>query len=95
MTAIEFGLFPVRHVYAGILWYPIERGSEVVQAWRELTQAGPPDELTTIARFLQFPPIPEIPAAVRGRSFVVVEVIHLGDPGQADKLLCPRAAAGQ
>jgi hypothetical protein len=92
VTAIEFGLFPVRHVYAGLLWYPIERGSEVVHAWRELTQAEPPDELTTIGRFLQFPPIPEIPAEVRGRSFAVVEVIHLGDPGQADKLLCPLRA---
>jgi hypothetical protein len=89
VTALEFRLFPVSEVYAGILWYPIERGAEVLHAWRELTQADPPDELTTIGRFLQFPPIPEIPAEVRGQSFVVVEAIHLGDPGQADELLAP------
>ena len=92
VTALEFRLFPVSEVYAGILWYPIERGAEVLHAWRELTQAGPPDDLTTIGRFLQFPPIPEIPAEVRGQSFVVVEAIHLGDPGQADELLAPLRA---
>ena len=64
----------------------------MLHAWRELTQADPPDELTSIGRFLQFPPIPEIPAEVRGQSFVVVEAIHLGDPGQADELLAPLRA---
>ncbi|HEX6527628.1 MAG TPA: FAD-binding protein [Streptosporangiaceae bacterium] len=92
VTALEFELFPVSQVYAGILWYPIERGAAVLHAWRELTQSEPPDELTTIGRFLQFPPIPEIPAEVRGRSFAVVEAIHLGDPGQADELLAPLRA---
>jgi UDP-N-acetylenolpyruvoylglucosamine reductase len=89
VTAVEFRLFPVSEVYAGILWYPIERGAEVLHAWRELTHADPPDELTTVGRLLQFPPIPEIPAAIRAKSFVVVEAIHLGDPGQADELLAP------
>ena len=52
VTALEFRLFPISQAYAGILWYPIERGAEVLHAWRELTQADPPDELTTIGRFL-------------------------------------------
>ncbi len=30
MTAIELRLFPITEVYAGILWYPIERGAEVL-----------------------------------------------------------------
>ncbi len=38
MTAIELRLFPITEVYAGILWFPIERGDEVLQAWRELTE---------------------------------------------------------
>jgi hypothetical protein len=92
VTALEFRLFPISQVYAGILWYPIERGPQVLRTWRELTQADPPDELTTIGRFLQYPPVPEIPAEVRGQSFVVVEAIHLGDPRPADQLLAPLRA---
>ena len=89
VTAIELRLFPVAEVYAGVLWWPIDRGPEVLQAWRELTQNGLPDELTTVGRYLQLPPLPDIPEAVRGQSFVVVEVIHLGAPEQADGLLAP------
>ena len=94
VTALELELFPLKQAYAGILWYPIERGSEVLHAWRELTQAEPPEELTTVGRFLQLPPIPAIPEAVRGKSFVVIEAYHVGDPAQADELLEPLRALG-
>lgn len=94
VTAIELDLFPIEEVYAGILWYPIERGHEVLHAWRELTERELPDELTTVGRFLNLPPIPDIPEPVRGKSFAVVEVIHLGDKADADHLLEPLRALG-
>jgi FAD binding domain/Berberine and berberine like len=94
VTAIEFELFPITQAYAGILWYPIERGPEVLHAWRELTQSDLPDELTTIGRFLNLPPVPEIPEPVRGKSFAIIEAYHLGDPADADKLLAPLRALG-
>jgi hypothetical protein len=89
VTALEFQLFPLTHAYAGVLWYPIERGSEVLHTWGELTRGGPPDELTTVGRFLNLPPIPQIPEQIRGQSFVIVEAYHTGDPAQADELLAP------
>jgi hypothetical protein len=95
VTAIEMELLPIRQAYAGILWYPIERGSEVLHAWRELTlNAQLPDELTTVGRFVNLPLIPEIPEEIRGKSFVVVEAYHVGDPAQADALLAPLRALG-
>jgi hypothetical protein len=95
VTAIEFELLPITQAYAGILWYPIDRGAEVLHAWRELTQSDRlPDELTTVGRFLNLPTIPEIPEEVRGKSFVIVEAYHLGDPAQADELLAPLRALG-
>lgn len=95
VTAIELQLLPIKKAYAGVLFYPIERGSEVLHAWRELTQSDRvPDELTTVGRLLRLPPIPEIPEPVRGKSFVIVEAYHLGDPAQADELLAPLRALG-
>jgi len=94
VTAIEFRLFPIAEAYAGVLWYPIERGSEVLHAWGELTRGEVPDELTTVGRFLNLPPIPDIPEPVRGKSFVIVEAYHAGDPAQADELLAPLRALG-
>jgi hypothetical protein len=94
VTALEFRLFPHNQAYAGALWYPIERASEVLRAWGELTRGPVPDELTTIGRLLNFPPIEQIPEPVRGNSFVIVEAYHTGDPVQADALLAPLRALG-
>jgi FAD binding domain/Berberine and berberine like len=94
VTAIELELFPITTAYAGSLWYPIERGAEVLHAWRELTQGDLPDELSTVGRFLNLPPIPEIPEPVRGKSFATIEAYHLGDPAHADALLAGLRALG-
>ena len=94
VTALEFRLFPHAEAYAGALWYPIERASEVLHAWGELTRGSVPDELTTIGRLLNFPPIPQIPEPVRGKSFVIVEAYHTGEPAHADELLAPLRALG-
>ena len=94
VTAIEVELLPITEIYAGHLWYPLERAGEVLQAWRELTQQDLPDELTTVGRLLNLPPIPDIPEPVRGKSFAIVEAFHLGDPGEADRLLAPLRALG-
>jgi hypothetical protein len=78
VTALEFALFPVTEVYAGVLFWPIERAAEVLAAWREWVDTVP-DEVTSVGRLLQFPPIPDVPEFLRGRSFVVVEATILAD----------------
>jgi hypothetical protein len=92
VTALEVRLFPITDVYAGILWYPLEAGEEVLCAWLELAQGEIPDELTTVGRLVSLPPIPEIPEQIRGKSFAIVQVIHAGDPASADALLGPLRA---
>jgi FAD/FMN-containing dehydrogenase len=94
VTAVVTELLPVPDAYAGTLWYPIERAAEVLQAWRELVQACPPDELSTIARMMSFPPVPEVPEAVRGKAFALIHVYHVDDRAHADRLLEPLRALG-
>jgi FAD/FMN-containing dehydrogenase len=91
VTAIEFELVPMPSVYAGGLMWPIERADEVLSAWRELC-ADAPDELTSMFRLLQFPPFPEIPAHLRGRSFANVQVCVAG--GDGAELIAPLRALG-
>ena len=92
VTAIELRLFPITEVYAGLLRWPAEAAAQVLQAWRQLTQSGLPEEFTTSARLLNVPSVPGMPAAPRGKSFVVIDVIHLGTPAEADALLAPLRA---
>jgi hypothetical protein len=94
VTAIELELLGLAEAYAGALWFPVERAGEVMRAWRELTQAALPDEVSTLARLLRFPPAPEVPEPLRGASLVIIDVYHAGAPAQADELLAPLRALG-
>jgi FAD/FMN-containing dehydrogenase len=92
VTAVELRLFPVAAACAGLLWWPIDAAPDVLQAWRELTASGLPDEFTTMARLMRIPDLPQIPEPIRGRSFVVVDALHLGGPAEADQILAPLRA---
>jgi hypothetical protein len=65
-------------LYAGAMWWDWERSSEVMHAWREWT-ATVPDEVTSSARIMQMPPIPEVPEPLRGRNFVTIDAAIIGD----------------
>jgi hypothetical protein len=93
VTALEFTLYPITEVYAGVLFFPLERGAEVLRAWRRWVDTVP-DEVTSVGRFLQFPPIPALPDHLRGQSFVVVEAVSLLGEDATSELLRPLRALG-
>jgi hypothetical protein len=93
VTALEFRLFPISEVYAGILWFPVDRAGEILAEWRAWSD-GLPDETTSVGRILQLPPIDEIPEPVRGKSFVVVQVIHAGSEEEGRELVAPLRGLG-
>jgi FAD/FMN-containing dehydrogenase len=86
VTALEFELYPAGELYAGMLAWPWDRTADVLHAWREWL-SGVPDELSTLARILQLPPLPDIPEPLRGRRLVVIEAAYLGPEGLAAELL--------
>jgi FAD/FMN-containing dehydrogenase len=78
VTALEIQLYPISEVYGGMVFYPWERASEVLHAWLEWTRTVP-EEVTSVGRILQFPPIEELPEMFRGRQFVAVDAVVIGD----------------
>jgi FAD/FMN-containing dehydrogenase len=93
VTALEFRLYPISDVYAGVLFFPWERSSEVLHAWLEWTR-DVPDEVTSVGRILQFPPLPEIPEPLRGGRFAVVEAVYVGSESEGKELLEPLRTLG-
>ena len=93
VTALEFELIPVTEVYAGTLLFPWERSAEVLHAWNELLPSLP-EELSSLARILQVPDMPEVPELVRGGKFAAVEAAFLGTEEEGAKLLEPLRALG-
>ena len=88
VTAFEFELFPVAQAYAGSLFWPLDRADEVIRAWRDVMDGLPP-EVTSAVRLFRFPPLPQLPEALRGRSFAAIGAACLLDPEAADDLIRP------
>lgn len=86
VTALEFALYPITEVHAGMLLWPIDRASDVLHAWRNWTERLP-DSVTSVGRILRFPPLPDLPPFLSGRHLVVVEAAFLDGQAQADTLL--------
>ena len=77
VTAMEFRLFPYGEVYAGMMLWPYERHAELLRAWHAWTRSAP-EEVTTSFRIFHFPPLPELPPFLSGRSVVVVDGAYAG-----------------
>lgn len=93
VTGFEFGVQPLAQVYAGALFFPVERMAEVLHTWSALLPTFPED-LTTWCSTIHFPPFPEVPEPVRGRSFTIVLVAHLGSEAEGRALIGPLRRLG-
>jgi FAD binding domain len=93
VTALEMQLYPVGELYAGNLFFPIQRAAEVLHAWRAWTDTVP-DEVSSQGRLVRLPPTPQLPEPLRGRAFVKVEAAYLGDPGTGAELTQPLRRLG-
>lgn len=93
VTAIEFALFPISEVYAGALFFPLERAREVLNAWARWTDTTPA-EVTSIGRLIRFPAARDLPPQLSGNTYTVVEAATTLAPAAADDLLAPLRALG-
>jgi hypothetical protein len=93
VTAIEFRLYPIGDLYAGWLIYPWERSAEVIKTWNALLPTLP-DEMTSVMRVMQLPPIPDIPEHLRGAQIVIIEAAFTGTQADGEALLAPLRELG-
>jgi hypothetical protein len=77
VTALEFRLFRHEAVYAGMFLWPYDRHAEVLRAWHAWTRTAP-EEITTSFRIIHFPPLPELPPFLSGRSVVLIDGAYIG-----------------
>ena len=78
VTAIEFEVYPVNELYAGAMFFPVERAAEVLRVWTGLAPSFP-EEMMTWTSLLHFPDVPDVPEPLRGRPFTVFHGAYLGE----------------
>ncbi|MEU4183950.1 FAD-binding oxidoreductase [Micrococcus luteus] len=86
VTAIEFKLLPISSVQGGKLVWPGNVAWQVLHEWR-MWIATAPEEITSTCRLLNFPPLPTLPGAVRGKAFVEIEIVSQLNAEGTDEVL--------
>jgi FAD/FMN-containing dehydrogenase len=81
VTALEFALYPVATIYGGFLAYPGELAREALGFFRDWT-ASAPDELTSSIAIVNFPSMPQLPEAIRGKTQVILRAAYTGDAAE-------------
>ncbi|GAB3940405.1 FAD-binding oxidoreductase [Kribbella albertanoniae] len=80
VTSLEFRLYPVRQVHAGIVYYGIDRAAEILRRYRDWT-ATIPNELSTAVVLTRIP-------GTEQRA-VAIKVLYAGTRELAEHLLKP------
>jgi FAD/FMN-containing dehydrogenase len=91
VTAVEFGLVPVREIFAGSVFWDGAHAPAVLDAYRRWTVTLPETATTSVA-VLRLPPHDAVPAPLRGKTFVHLRFAHNGDAEEGARLLRPMTA---
>jgi FAD/FMN-containing dehydrogenase len=95
VTAIEFDLAELPEVFAGSVIYPAdERSSEIIDRYFEWAPALP-DDVTSIARFLRLPPLPQVPEPLRDKPLITLGACYAGPESEGLELLRPIRELGE
>jgi FAD/FMN-containing dehydrogenase len=88
VTSLEFELYPVASVYAGVAMFDSARAAEAMSVYRDWA-LDEPDESSTALVLAQMPPLPELPEPVRGRRVLMLRAFYVGTAEEAQRALAP------
>ncbi|HEX4483970.1 MAG TPA: FAD-binding protein [Solirubrobacteraceae bacterium] len=94
VTALQIELVPISELYAGALIFPAELGAEAIRAYRDWA-AGVTEEVTSTVRFLNLPPLPEVPEPLRGRALLTVGAAVIGNQADGERVIAPLREIGE
>jgi hypothetical protein len=91
VVSLEIELLPYADVFAGMLLWDASRAADVARAWATWSSTAP-ESATTTLRVMHFPPLPELPPFLAGRSLVVIDGAIRQTDAEASALLAPLRA---
>jgi FAD binding domain-containing protein len=94
VTALHLELLPVAEAYAGGLLFQSEVGADALRRYRDWA-ASAPEEAATLIRFLNLPPIPDVPEPLRGQSLLAIAGAFLGTQEEGEKAFAPLREIGE
>jgi FAD/FMN-containing dehydrogenase len=92
-TAFEVDLHQGGMVLGGAVFYDAAEAEDILRAYTRYAMTAP-DELTTMALFMEAPPAPFIPAEKQGRPVVAIAVCYTGDLAEGERVVAPLRTLG-
>ena len=88
VTSLEFRLYPVSQVHAGMVYFGFDSAAETLRFYREWTGMIP-NELSTAVVLTRIPDSPEIPEELRGTRALAIKALYAGAQDLAEHILKP------
>ena len=89
VTSFEYRMRPLGpEVMAGLVLYPMEKAREVIQFYREFSEAAP-DELTCLLMLRLAPVSPVLPKELHGKPVAGIAVCYAGSVEDGEKAVRP------
>ena len=93
VTSFEYQLHPVKDIFAGVFFFPLERARDVLEFYRDYIETAP-EEIGVFPAFQIAPPLPFIPEKEHGKTFCAMVSCWAGPLDKGEKALEPiRTAA--
>jgi hypothetical protein len=94
VTALHLELLPIAEAYAGALIFPAELTADGLRAYREWA-ATAPEEVASMVRMMNLPPLPEVPEPIRGKRFLQIPVACIGSREEGERAIAPLREIGE
>jgi FAD/FMN-containing dehydrogenase len=88
VTSFEYRLHPVKDVFAGLFFFPLERARDVLEFYRDHIEKAP-EELGMFPAFQIAPPLPFIAQKDHGKTFCILVCCWAGPLEKGEKALEP------
>jgi FAD binding domain-containing protein len=94
VTALHLGLLPIAEAYAGALLFPAELTRDGLHVYREWA-AGAPEEVMSLVRMMNLPPLPDVPEVIRGKKFLQITASCIGSKEEGERAIAPLREIGE
>ena len=94
VTALHLELLPIAEAYAGGILFPPELTADGLRAYRDWC-AQVPEEVGSMVRILNLPPIPDIPEEIRGKKWFAITVVSIGTEDEGRERVAPLLEIGE
>ncbi len=94
VTALHVELLPISEAYAGGLLFPPELTADGLRAYRDWA-ASAPEDVGSLVRVLNLPPIPDIPEPIRGKKWLAITAASIGSQEEGEEAIAPLREIGE